>query len=90
MATSIKIDDELKERIRSLAQRRRRSSHWIMREAIEQYVEREEARENFRQEAYASWSAYQETGRHLTGDEMRDWLNRWGTDNEGEPPDCHE
>jgi hypothetical protein len=50
-----------------------------MREAIEQYVAREEARESFKQEAYASWSAYQETGRHLTGDEVRDWLGRWGS-----------
>ncbi len=71
MATSIKIDDDLKRRIRSLAQRRRRTSHWIMREAIEQYVQREEARESFKEETYASWSAYQETGRHLTGDEVR-------------------
>ncbi len=90
MATSIKIDDDLKARIRSLAQRRRRSSHWIMREAIEQYVEREEARESFKQEAYASWNAYQGTGRHLTGDEVRDWLDRWGTEEETELPDCHE
>jgi predicted transcriptional regulator len=32
-ATSIKIDDELKARIKELAAARRRSSHWIMREA---------------------------------------------------------
>jgi predicted transcriptional regulator len=61
-----------------------------MREAIEQYVAREEARESFKQEAYASWSAYQETGRHLTGDEVRDWLGRWGSEDETELPDCHE
>ena len=33
MATSIKIDDELKSRIQHLASLRQRSSHWIMREA---------------------------------------------------------
>ena len=71
MATSIKIDDELKGRIQHLAGLRQRSSHWIMREAITQYVEREEARESFKQEALASWAAYQETGRHLTGQEAR-------------------
>ena len=31
MATSIKIDDELKARIQSLAEQRQRSAHWIMR-----------------------------------------------------------
>jgi predicted transcriptional regulator len=90
MATSIKIDDELKRRIQRLAGLRQRSPHWIMREAIAQYVEREETRESFKQEALTSWTAYQETGRHLTGQEVRTWLNTWGTETETELPECHE
>lgn len=90
MATSIKIDDELKDRIQHLADLRQRSAHWIMREAIVQYVSREEARESFKQEALAAWSAYQETGRHLTGKEVRTWLNAWGTEAETELPQCHD
>jgi len=90
MATSVKLDDELKNRIQRLADVRHRSAHWIMREAIRDYVEREEARESFKQEALASWTAYQETGQHLTGQETRDWLKRWGTDSETEIPECHE
>ena len=50
-ATSIKLDDELKGRVRHLAEARRRTAHWIMREAIAQYVEREERREAFKQDA---------------------------------------
>jgi predicted transcriptional regulator len=90
MATSIKLDDDLANRVRRLAGLRQRSPHWLMREAIRQYVAREEARESFRQEALASWSAYQETGRHLTGAEARTWLATWGTDAETGPPECHE
>ena len=90
MATSLKIDNELKARIQRLASLRQRSSHWIMREAIQQYVEREEARESFKQEALASWAAYQETGLHLTGQEVRAWLNTWGTDTPVELPECHD
>jgi len=90
MATSVKLDDDLKSRIQHLADVRHRSAHWIMREAIRDYVEREEARESFKQEALASWTAYKETGRHLTGREVRDWLNAWGTDKETEIPQCHE
>jgi len=90
VATSIKIDDELKSRIQHLAGLRQRSAHWIMREAIAQYVEREEARESFKQEALASWASYQETGEHLTGQEARAWLNTWGTDAEAELPKCHD
>ena len=90
MATSIKIDDDLKDRVQRLAGQRQRTPHWIMREAIAQYVAREEARESFKQEAMASWSEYQETGLHLTGQEVRSWLNTWGTEAEAEIPDCHE
>ena len=90
MATSVKLDDELKSRIQHLAETRNRSAHWIMCEAIRNYVEREEARESFKQEALSSWEAYQETGQHLTGQEARDWLNNWGTDKETEIPECHE
>ncbi|GGA97932.1 CopG family transcriptional regulator [Brucella endophytica] len=88
-ATSVKLDDELKQRVRDLADVRQRSAHWIMREAIQQYVDREEARESFKQEALASWASYQETGLHLTGQEVREWLNTWGTDDEKAMPECH-
>ena len=84
MATSIKIDDELKRRIQHLAGLRQRSAHWIMREAIAQYVEREEARESLKQEALASWAVYQKTGWHLTGQDARAWLATLGTEAEAE------
>jgi predicted transcriptional regulator len=90
VATSVKLDDDLAIRVRRLAELRRRSPHWIMREAIREYIAREEARESFRQQALSSWSAYQETGRHMSGDELRAWLSTWGTDAEVEPPECHE
>ena len=94
MATSVKLDNELRERVRRLAEARQRSAHWIMVEAIRDYVTREEARESFRQEALASWEATQATGRHLTGAEVRDWLITWGEDGgddeEGGPPESHE
>ena len=60
-----------------------------MREAIAQYVEREEARESFKQEAMESWAEYQQTGRHLTGEEVSAWLRTWGTEADTEPPECH-
>jgi predicted transcriptional regulator len=40
-----------------------------MRQAIEQYVEREEQREQLRRDALAAWAEYQATGRHVTADE---------------------
>jgi len=50
---------------------------------------REEARQSFKQEALASWAAYQATGRHVTGQEVRAWLDTWGTNEERPVPECH-
>lgn len=50
---------------------------------------RDEARESFRQEAVASWSAYKQTGRHLTGEELSAWLKSWGDDDAKPVPECH-
>lgn len=90
MAVSVKLDEVLKGRVQHLATSQRRSAHWIMREAIQQYVDREEARESFRQEALASWAEYQQTNQHLTGAEARDWLRGWGSAEDAEAPTCHE
>ena len=45
------------------------------------------SRETFKQEALSSWSAYQETGRHLAGPEVRTSLNTWGTEDEKVVPE---
>lgn len=90
MATSVKIDSALEERILQIASLRQRSPQGIMLEALEQYAAREEARENFLQEARDSWAAFRETGRHLTGAEVSDWLSRWGEDDAKPVPGCHD
>ena len=89
MATSVKLDDQLKARIQQLAHVRDRSPHYLMREAIERYVDQEEARERFQQEAKESWQHYQETGLHVTGEELFAWLRTWGDENPTAPPACH-
>lgn len=87
--TSIKLDDELKGRVQNVADTHRRSAHWIMREAIQQYVEREEKQEAFKQETLQAWENYQSTGLHSTNDEVENWLNSWGTEDETQAPTCH-
>src|SRR5947209_8971796 len=72
--TSLKLDLKIKRRLQRLASARRRSPHWIMREAIEQYVEREEKREQLRQDALAAWTNFQTTGLHVTAEEADAWL----------------
>ncbi|CDG98496.1 CopG family ribbon-helix-helix protein [Xenorhabdus bovienii] len=89
MATSVKLDDNLKSRIQNLAEVRQRSAHWIMREAIRDYVEREEKRESFKQDVLRAWEAYQENGLHLTLEEADDWLAKLEAGDNTELPECH-
>lgn len=87
--TSLKLDFELKERVQRLAQARRRSAHWILREAVEQYVGREEKREQFRAAALAAWNDYQATGLHATAEEADAWLAKLESGEDSEAPECH-
>ena len=59
-----------------------------MREAVEQYVEREEKREQLRQDALAAWANYQATGLHLTANEADAWLAKLEAGKAATPPKC--
>jgi predicted transcriptional regulator len=87
--TSLKLDSELKQRVQRLATARRRSAHWVMREAVEQYVGREEKRERLRQDALAAWNHYQTTGLHATAEEADAWLAKLEAGKDAEAPGCH-
>ena len=88
-ATSLKLNSEIEERLRRLATARRRSAHWLMREAIEQYIEREEASERFKADAMAAWSGYQLNGEHITAEEADAWLARLEAGEDAPPPTPH-
>jgi len=88
--TTIKIDQSTKERMKRLAEARQRTPHWMILEAIRQYLDREEKREALRQDAIKAWVEYQETGLHVTGDEVIAWLDTWGEENERVAPECHQ
>ena len=73
---AVKLDLDRKERVERLAEARHRSPHWVMREAIRQYVEKEENREAFRRDGARAWNAYQVTGLHVTEIEAEEWLTQ--------------
>jgi predicted transcriptional regulator len=87
--TSLKLDAEMKDRVQRLAAARRRSAHWVMREAVEQYVEREEKRQQFHQDALAAWADYQATGLHATAEEADAWLAKLEAGEDDAAPECH-
>lgn len=87
--TTLKIDPDTKARMQRLAEVRHRSSHWLMLEAIRQFVDREEKREAFRQDGIKAWNEYQATGLHVTMEEADAWLSRLESGGDEEPPECH-
>ncbi|NOT16631.1 MAG: ribbon-helix-helix protein, CopG family [Sulfuriferula sp.] len=86
---SVKLDAQTRMRLDNVAEVRHRSAHWVMREAISQYIHREEKREAFRRDTVQAWEEYQQTGLHATAVEVNNWLDSWGKDNELPAPVCH-
>jgi predicted transcriptional regulator len=85
---AVKLDADVHARVRELAKAQHRTPHYLMREAIAQYVDREEKRESLRQEALAAWSAYQTSGQHVTHAEADTWLAQLEAGQDVEPPEC--
>ncbi|WP_295408340.1 ribbon-helix-helix protein, CopG family [uncultured Thiocystis sp.] len=86
---AVKLEQDIRDRIKRLAEVRQRSTHWLMREAIQQYVEREERCEAFRQDGIQAWEAYRRTGLHVTLEEADAWLITLEDGHDVEPPECH-
>ena len=84
---SVKLDLSTRARVENLAEARQRTAHWVMREAITQYVDREEKREAFRQDTIKAWEEYRSTGLHVTADEADTWLAQLEQGNDIEPPE---
>jgi predicted transcriptional regulator len=76
---SLKLDAGERARLAALATTRKRSSHYLMREAVREYLTREEARQSFRDEAAEAWRDYEESGRHATQAEVDGWIDSLGT-----------
>ena len=87
---SVKLDAAVRDRLNAVAARHKRTAHAVAREAIEAYIEREEILDAANQSALASWRHFQETGLHVTGEEVAAWIETWGTPGEAKAPLCHE
>ncbi len=82
----IKVDEEIRNRLKLLGESKRRSPHWLMKEAICKYLDHEEELERRNQEAGESWQQYQKTGEFVSNKDMVAWLDTWGTNKEKQCP----
>ncbi len=72
----VKLDTDVRERLKALGKAKERTPHFLMKKAIEEYLVKEEVNEREKQEDMARWQRYQDTGEHLNHDEVRTRLTR--------------
>lgn len=83
--TSVRMPNDLMQRLEVTAERLRRSKGWVINDALREYLEREELRVRRLDETRDALSDL-ETGALIEGDEVLAWLDSWGTAGEREPP----
>ncbi|WP_295880404.1 CopG family ribbon-helix-helix protein [uncultured Thiohalocapsa sp.] len=83
--TSVRMPDDLMERLDATAARLRRSKGWVINDAVREYLEREELQQHRDQETREALAEL-EAGSLVDGDDVLAWLDSWGSDNELEPP----
>jgi predicted transcriptional regulator len=86
---SVKLRDDERDRLAALATAHKRSSHYLLREAVREYLTREEARQSFRDEADKAWLDYEQTGLHATQAEIDTWAKSLGTRKPKRAPKWH-
>jgi predicted transcriptional regulator len=86
---SLKLDPATEARLRRLADARGKPPQGLMRDAIDQYLDREERRERMLQDGLDAWNEYQASGMHVTAEEADAWLERLENGEDSEPPQPH-
>jgi predicted transcriptional regulator len=79
-AVSVKLEDAERSRLAALADARKRSTHYLMREAIVEFLDREEKRAAFIKEALEALDDFETTGLHVTLEDMEQWVDALETD----------
>lgn len=86
---TIKLDATHRDRLKSLATAKKRTPHYLMKEAIERYIDAEEAEQAALKIVDNSISHYEMTGSHITLDEVKTWVKEVKTNRNALLPACH-
>jgi len=86
---TISLDDVDQDRIATLASAKKRTPHYLRKEAILEHLQKEEARQNFIAAAESSFVHYKDTGLHITLDEFDSWVDQVQQDPNTPMPECH-
>ncbi len=72
----VKLDEDVRDRLKALGTAKDRTPHWLMKKAIQEYLVKEECFEREKQEDQQRWQQYQDTGEHLSHEEVSIRLTR--------------
>ena len=83
--TSFRLDDDLEKKLDVTATKLQRTKGWIINNALRQYIAREERKLQMLEETEEAISDI-EARRVVSGEEVMEWLETWGTAAEGKAP----
>ena len=83
---AVKLDGDTYDRLKALGKTRQRAPHWLMKEAIRQFLDREEEAEHVRRDTLERWAQFEATGEAIDHDTVATWIKTWGSDNEASCP----
>jgi len=79
------MPDDLLDQLEVTAARLRRSKGWVINDAVREYLEREQRRQQRLAETREALDDL-DADRVIDGDAVLEWIDSWGTPEEREPP----
>jgi predicted transcriptional regulator len=73
---TVKLEPQITEQLQSLGKAKDRSPHWLMKQAINEYIKREKHKESLRQETLTRWQEA-EHDELFSQEQVSKWLDNW-------------
>ena len=86
---NLQLDDSMQRQVEQLAAARNTTPLELVRKAVEYYAMEFETHDELLERAMASLADYEETGLHLTGEEVDEWLAKIEAGENPPMPPCH-
>ena len=83
----VKLDAETQQRLKAVASSLDRAPHWVMKTALTDYLERQEAFLRQKEEDDDRWRRFQETGQAIEQQRVMQWLDALAAGREDSCPE---
>lgn len=83
--TSVRLQPQIEQNLEAIAAKLQRSKNWVINQAIEEFVQKQEAEQQRWQETLQALDAVSQ-GRVVAGEDVHSWLKSWGSDHELSAP----